>query len=759
MRVAVLSTYPPRRCGLATFTTDLRHAVLAADSSVEVLIAAVLDDSPGALAEPDPDGPHGPEVLLTLRQHDREDYSRAARVLNESGVDVVLVQHEYGIFGGEAGGHLLDLLAALTVPYVVTLHTLLLEPSPRQRAVLRGVVDGAAQVTVFTALARDQLVRSGLVPWSRVAVVNHGAPEDLQPFRPSTGMPTRETQLSAIPELAAYEGRRVLSTFGLLSPSKGLEVAIRAMRTVADAHPDALYVVAGRTHPDIVRHDGERYREGLQRLTAELGLEEHVLFLDRYLTDDEIRDLLTHTEVFVTPYRHAEQVVSGVLTFALVAGCAVVSTPYFYATELLSTGAGRLVAFDDPGGTAAALVELLGDEEVLREASRTAYRVGSQYTWPEVGREMTKVLATATNGSVPLRAIPPLTHLLRLVEVGGIVQHAVGREPDRSTGYCVDDVTRLGLVAAALERRAPGSDPGVLGLVVRRCMTFLDEAWDDVSGQMRNVRDVSGPWLDEPHPGDHLGRAIWALGDLSADPGGVAPWARGLLHDIVSTEPSLRDPRAAAFAVLGLARLPGEHLDEPGRRLLRHLAAELAARYTANASPEWEWFEDELTYDNGRLAQALIAAGASQRHAEQLRLGLEALEWYCGQCAVDSGAVVLVGNHWRRREAAPHDPHDPDWDEGDEQCIDAAALVEACVEAYRATGSRVFARRARNAFAWFHGRNRWGLALYDDETGGCHDGVGPRGLNLNQGAESTLAYFQAWLALDSVDLLPSGGDE
>jgi len=756
MRVAVLSTYPPRRCGLATFTSDLRHALLTADHSTEMFVAAVVDDEAFV-----PTGT-APEVILTLRQHERADYARAAETLNASGVDVVLVQHEYGIFGGDAGEYLLDLLQALTVPYVVTLHTLLREPDPRQRAVLRSVVAGAAQVTVFTALARDQLVRSGLTPWSRVAVVKHGAPEELQPFRGSGGPPAPGpgSSLSSIPELAAHPGRRLLSTFGLLSPSKGLETAIRAMRRVADAQPDALYVVAGRTHPEVVRHEGERYREGLERLTAELDLESHVLFLDRYLTDGDIRDLLTHTEVFLTPYRGEEQVVSGVLTFALVAGCPVVSTPFFYATELLSTGAGRLVGFDDHEAMGDAVIAFLDDEELLREAARTAYRVGSQYTWPQVGRDLTKVLASATTGAAARPPAPPLTHLMRLAEAGGIVQHARGTQPDPTTGYCVDDVARLGLVAAALARLdvAAGADPGVLDLVVRRCLMFVEQAWDGESGQMHNLRDDAGRWLDEPHPGDHLGRAIWLLGDLAAGPSGVGPWARGLLRDILATEPSLREPRSAAFAILGLARLPGDRLEASDRLLLRRLATQLLARYTATASPEWEWFEDELTYDNARLAQALISAGAAQRDAEQLRFGLEALEWYCGQCAVDSSTVVLVGNRWRRRESEPHDPLRPDWDEGDEQCLDAAALVEACVGAYRATGSRVFARRARHAFAWFHGRNRWGLALYDEHSGGCHDGVGPRGLNHNEGAESTLAYFQAWLALDSVDLRPSGGD-
>ncbi len=763
MRVAIVSTYPPRRCGLATFTADLRSALNSADHSTEVLVAAVLDEEPEDTAS---------EVVLTLSQHERQDYARAARTLNSIGVDVVLVEHEYGIFGGESGEYLVDLVEALTVPYVVTLHTLLREPSPQQRAVLHRVVGGATQVTVFTAMARDQVVRSGLAPWERVAVVNHGAPEHLQhaPRERAAGRFARRDGADVLPELAAHGDRRVLSTFGLLSPGKGLEVAVRALASVVRRHPDVLYVVAGRTHPEVVRREGERYRTMLAGLTSELSLDEHVLFVDRYLSDDDIRSLLLRTELFLTPYRAEEQIVSGVLTFALVAGCPVVSTPYFYATELLSTGAGRLVGFDDHEAMAAAVVDLLGDEASLQDAALTAHEIGTQYTWPEVGRETLKVLGSAVHardtarreGSAPgggAVASPPLTHLQRLVEPGGIVQHAVGPDPDRGTGYCVDDVARLGLVADALARRDPRAVD--MGEATRRSVDFLGEAWDPRRRAMRNLRAVDGRWLDQPHPGDHLGRAIWALGEIAGGPGPIAQRSRGLLRDLVSAEPDLSSPRAAAFAVLGLSRLPLDQLGEAERGMLHRLGGELAALYSENASPEWQWFEDELTYDNGRLAQALVAAAASVRNAEQLRLGLEALEWYCAQCRADD-TVVLVGNHWRRRGDASEPVEQPGserpaGDEGDEQPLDAAALVEACAEAFRVTGSTTYCERSRNAFAWFHGRNRWGLALYDEVSGGCHDGVGPGGLNANQGAESTLAYLQAWLALDSVGLGRSGG--
>ena len=759
VRVAILSTYPPRRCGLATFTADLRNALVSADSSTEVVVVAVLDEPLAA----------APEVFHTVCQHERGDYARAASALNSGGVDVVLVEHEYGIFGGESGEYLVDLVEMLSVPYVVTLHTLLREPDRQQRAVLRRVLAGASRVTVFTAMARDQLVRSGLASWDRVAVVNHGAPEHLQPDSRVAGArrPPHRGEAAGLPELGAHADRRVVSTFGLLSPGKGIEVALRALRRVVETHEDVLYVVAGRTHPDVVRREGERYRAMLQDLVADLRLEDHVLFVDRYLSDEDIRGLLHRTELFVTPYRSEDQVVSGVLTFALVAGCPVVSTPYFYATEVLSTGAGRLVGLDDHEAMAAALSELLGDEGSLEAASRAALELGTQYTWPEVGRETLTVLTEVARGldgggggeagspGAGRALTPRLTHLSRLVDRGGIVQHAHGSEPDRSTGYCVDDVARLGVVAAGVARKDPRQ--GAWVEVACRSAAFLAEAWDPGSGAMRNFRAVDGGWLDEPHDGDHVGRAIWALGEMGLVSSPLAPRSRAQLHELVASGPTLSSPRSASFAILGLARLPVDLLPTEDRHLLRRLGGDLASLYEAHASPEWQWFEDELTYDNGRLAQALVAAGASRRDADQVRLGLEALEWYCGQCAVDTDAVVLVGNHWRRRRSAPVERDEGgSCDEGDEQPLDAAALVEACVEAFRVTGSPTYCQRAKDAFAWFHGRNRWGLSLYDEATGACHDGVGPEGLSRNEGAESTLAYLQAWLALEAVGLGPVG---
>ena len=352
---------------------------------------------------------------------------------------------------------------------------------------------------------------------------------------------------------------------------------------------------------------------------------------------------------------------------------------------------------------------------------------------------------------------PPLTHLRRLAGAHGITQHARGLEPDLTTGTCVDDVARLLIVADGLDRRGGALDATAdLADLAGPALAYLEEAWDPLTGSMRNFRAVDGAWLDQPHEGDHVGRAVWALGEVGSADTGRARRARTLLEDALLAGPVFPAPRSAAFALLGLARVPAARLGRPGVQRTQVLAHDLLARLGRHGGRSWPWFEDELTYDNARLPQALLAAGSRLADPDLLTGGLESLEWYVRQVGLDTRRVVLVGNRWRRTFDGP--PR-PGHDEGDEQPLDAAALVEACVEAHRVTGSPLWGRRALDALSWFHGRNRWQTSVYDPESGGCHDGIGPRGRNPNQGAESTLAYLQAWLAADAAQLLPHGQQE
>jgi glycosyltransferase involved in cell wall biosynthesis len=759
MRMAIISTYPPRPCGIGTFSRDLRSALLEGDPALEIDVVSIIRDHHAA-AEP--------EVLSVIRQDVRADYVAVPALLDGRGTDVVLIEHEYGIFGGESGSYVLSLVQELSQPFVVTLHTVLSQPSEQQSEVLRDLCHRAALVTVFTETARRMVVDGGIAPAARVRVVPHGAPTILLPHIAAAGdlaTGTRDGESGQRP-MAHLEGRTVLSTFGLISAGKGIETAIKALAEIVPLHPDVLYLVAGQTHPEVVKEEGERYRLSLERLVRDLGLDRNVQFLDRFLNMEELAFLLASTDLYLTPYRSREQIVSGALTFAVVAGCPVVSTPYFYAEDLLASGAGILVPFDDPTAFAKGVLQLLDNPAELAEAAQEARRIGAGLAWPSVGALTVDVLRLARAIGAPapghvsfgrVASSPSIRsdHLLTLVDDVGIVQHADGVVPNRASGYCVDDMARLVIVALGLDREA---DDRTFSRIVTQGIGFLRYAWDPAAQGMHNMMSYDRKWLDEPHGGDHLGRTVWALGAVVAahPPRAVVAPSLRLLEELADAVQQTDSMRTMAFAVIGLTRPPLTTLSPRLRELLGVLADRLLGFYSGFATPEWRWFEPTLTYDNARLPQALIAAGHRLGNARMLLAGLDALDWYGAQCGLGSvpstsHVVRLVGNSWHRSKEAPHAARI----DGDEQALDAAALVEALTDALAATEQRSHGARAVRAFEWFLGRNRIGEPVYDFATGGCHDGLSAESLNDNEGAESTLAFFQALLALEAAGLQSS----
>ncbi len=744
MRAAIVSTYPPRACGIGAFAADMRAALLGVDGIDRVERIVVVDE---------PSRPQRPGVVATIAQAVRGDYVRAARILGRLDVDVVLLQHEYGIFGGRDGEYVVSLAEELAQPLVVTLHTVLSEPTPHQAEVLGALCRQAQLVLVMTETGRRLLVDGGTCPETKVRVVPHGAPPVLA---------RRSAELSAAravsgdtlsrPAYARVGDRFVLSTFGLISSGKGLETMIEALPAIVEQHPEALYVVAGQTHPDVARRDGERYRLSLEQSVIDLGLEEHVEFDDRFLSIDDIADLLAVTDVFVTPYRELEQISSGALTFAVAAGCGVVSTPYWHAQDLLASGAGTIVPFADPAALADAISLLIAEPARLAEMRGEARRVGAELAWPSVAEATAGLLADAVELAPRRRSFtsdePHVTsvridHLLTLVDDVGIVQHANGVIPNRESGYCVDDVARLAVVALELARRG---DEQAWTSIVYRALAFLDDAAEPGAG-MRNFMGYDRRWLDGPHIGDHVGRSVWALGEILATawvPAVVGPTRRLLDAIVVALAPRM-SLRTGAYAALGLSRLDADRLRPHDRLVLERAVEQLAAAYEANATADWRWFEDRLTYDNARLPHALIAGGTALDRADLTETGLESLRWLGDESGLRDGMLRLTRHAGRRRdEAAPG--------VGDEQPLDASAFVEAELSAYAVTGDGDHAVRARRAYDWFLGRNALHRPLYDFATGGCSDGLGAETTNDNEGAESTLAFHRAALLLDAAGL-------
>jgi glycosyltransferase involved in cell wall biosynthesis len=739
-RLGIVSTYLPRRCGLATYTADLREAIT---DGVEPVVIAI-----------DRDGlTYSDEVVAVVEQDRIASYVTAADDIAAAGVDAVLIQHEYGIFGGPDGSYVLHLARALTrhgIPYLVTLHTQLSNPTAGQSATLSALCAGAARVTVFTETARNLAIRAGIATGEQLMVVPHGAPEILRAVPPRADLRDHVTEV-----LDQLGDDPVLTTFGLVSAGKGLEDAIGALAQVVIEHPTTKYVIAGATHPEIVRHEGESYRQSLHHLVNRLGLGGNVHFIDSFLTPAELSALLRRTTIFVTPYLSPEQICSGALTFAVAAGCPVVSTDYRYASDLLSGPAGEnagvLVPCRDVSGLAAGITGLLDSPPALAATRAAADSRGSRLTWPAVGLQAAKLIrdvvseARARAGARP--TVPPvpvprlrLHHLGRLTDDFGIVEFCRGSDPELDHGYNVDDVSRLAIVSAGLLDLSPAAPPHVTNLARRwagMSMRFLAAAVRD--GMMHNRMSYGGSWTDDPHPGDHVGRSVWALGVLGAG-AGVPPetrrQARALLAGLAPATPALASSglRSVAYALLGCAAAQTGPVAD--------LVAILDGALAGTADAEWYWFEPQLTYDNARLPHALLAGAEMLGDRAVGARALTALDWYADHAGLSAGTLRNVGNRWHHRDAPGG------WDDdGDEQPIDAASAVEAMVEAWRYTGDVRYGSLAGVAYEWFHGRNRAGVPLYDARTGACHDGLESGGVNANQGAESTLAHFQAELAL------------
>jgi glycosyltransferase involved in cell wall biosynthesis len=745
VRTATFSTFPPRVCGIGAFTFDLRNSLLQLPGVESVDSIAIVDQ---------PSSPQQPELLATVSQDVRGDYSRAARLLGRLNHDVVLLQHEYEIYGGAGGEHVLSFAQQLAQPLVVTLHTVLSQPSPQQLHVLTELCREAELVIVTTATAARLLVQTGVCPHDRIRVVPHGAPAVLGRRREEQAAGRRPHYVAPVP--GGYErmqSRFLLASFGLISAGKGLETAIRALPAIVEQHPEVLYLIAGRTHPQVARREGEQYRLELERLVVDLGLSAHVAFDDRFLSIDELADLLAATDVFVSTQGSREQITSGTLTYAIAAGCAAVSTPTWYAEDILASGAGRIVPFADPEALAAAVCKLVEQPDALAAARAEARRIGSGLAWPAVAAATAAVLREAIAVAPRRTPLPAVElglrhartdHIRTLADDVGIVQHAHGVIPNRETGYCVDDVARLTVVALRLERRHP--DEGWAALLYR-ALAFLSAATGEGNSGMRNFMSYDRRWLDEPHVGDHVGRSIWALGEVLATawaPAVVEP-TRNLLTSLVGSLGGRLSVRTAGYTILGLARLDPDRLDTEARELLGRLVDQLATAYRATASPEWRWFENALSYDNATLSHALIVGGTAIGRDDCVAIGLESLRWLGDECGLAGGTLRLIGHEGRRRD-------EPAPGAGDEQPLDAAALVEAELAAFAVTREPGHGVRAQHAFDWFLGRNRLGRPLYDFATGGCSDGLGESAVNINEGAESTLVFHRTWLMLDAAGL-------
>jgi len=741
--IAFIGNYIPRQCGIATFTNDLLQAV-SNELPKSSCWALAMNDTPRGYPYPN-------QVRFELNVNLLKDYSLAAEFLNVNKVDVVCLQHEFGIYGGDHGNYILTLLRNLHMPIVSTLHTLIPNPQPKIKKNIETIGRLSDRLIVMSHKAKKLLKEDYGIPTEKVNVIHHGIPDvpfiDPNFFKDQFGV----------------EGKDVILTFGLINPGKGIETMIDALPKIVKKHPNVIYIVLGATHPSVKKEHGEFYRYSLQIRARELGVEDHIIFYNRFVELEELCEFLGAADIYVTPYINKEQIVSGTLAYALGTGKAIISTPYWYAEEILGDGKGIIVPFRNPEIIADHIINLLDNETERHIMRKKAYMYSRDMIWKEVARNYIEIFAevfekrlSEPKSILRIKSLrsspfdlpqPKFDHLDRLTDDVGILQHANFIIPNRTHGYSTDDNARA-LIVVLLAKNLLIEDDLLRNLDCRY-LSFLLHAFNEKNGRFRNFLGYDRKWLEDEGSEDSHGRAVWSLGNTVAlsKTKDFGDQALRIFDRAVSVLSEFKSPRALAFGLIGihayLARFGG---DSKIRRFREKIANDLFDFYCSNASDKWPWIEDTLTYDNGKIPQALLMSGQWLQRGDMVEAGLRSLEWLIRIQKNHKGQFTLIGNsgwHPRNGEKARFD----------QQPLEAESILEACIEAFKITQDKKWIIEARYCLEWYLGRNDLNTSLYNYKTGGCYDALTPTGPNLNQGAESTLAWLLSLLNMYLLDNL------
>lgn len=734
MKIALIGTYPPRKCGIGTFTNNLLKAIASStgqDDLAAVARVIAINDSGQNYDYP-------VEVILNIRQNRQRDYITAAKQINFSEAEICILEHEFGIFGGDDGVYILSLIHRLELPLIVTLHTVLKEPSYTQRSIIEEIGERAARIVVMSKRAIEFLKEIYNIPSEKIDYIEHGVP-DFEKVSPLD-----------IKKKYNFEDRKLLLTFGLISRNKGIETVINALPDVVKKYPELLYIISGKTHPEVVKHSGEEYRTFLQRLVKHHGLERNVFFNNEFLSEKKLFEYLSASDIYITPYLNEAQITSGTLSYAVGVGSAVVSTPYWHAQEILDNGRGRLFGFKDSIHLSQVILELLDDEPRINELKERAYEYGRSIRWPIIGKQYLSLLSYIQNSwnreldlkkpsiHIPLLPVYNLSHVKRLTDDTGIVQHAKYGIPNLKEGYCLDDNSRALLMALMAYRQ--NKDQDALELIPIY-LSFIHYMQRD-NGNFGNFLSFSRQFLDEYGSEDSFGRTVWALGFLisNAPNDAFKQIGREIYARSIQYFNKLNSPRGIANVIIGIAYyLKDSQEDEQQLQLLLSLVAKLVRAYRENSEENWHWFENTINYDNGIMPLAMYHAAEITNDDEYLHIANESLE-FLEKVTYYHEYLSPVGNKgWYENGG--------NLAEYDQQSIDVMAMVLLYHQAFKVTKKKAFIDKLFASYMWFLGENSLRLPIYDHETCGCCDGLQSTGVNRNQGAESTLAYWISHLTV------------
>lgn len=734
MKIAYISTYPPRECGLATFNQNLVNALgLNQSYNADKSFIVALNESDDLKEHAYPN-----EVKFIIRQQNQQDYIEAADFINNSDIDTCIIEHEFGIYGGNSGVFLLSLLNKLQKPFITILHTVLKEPNFMQQTIIKEIALKSSKIVVMSKKAVLFLTSIYQIPKSSIKLIEHGVP-DLEPII--------NNQVS---HSNLFKNKKVLFTFGLISRNKGLETVIKALPAVVVNHPDVLYVILGNTHPGVVKHNGEEYRDSLKSLAKDLGVENNIAFVNKFVSEEELHQYLTACYLYITPYLNEAQITSGTLSYAIGAGAAVVSTPYWHAQELLANNRGKLFDFKNDEQLANIINTLLDDETKHQQLKKNAYDYGLNLRWPEIGNIYLKVLKEALiKGQKPTRNIPPiidvdsmpalnLNHVELLTDDTGIIQHAKFGIPNLKEGYCIDDNARALILALLAYDQNKNQKALKLMPVYLSFIQYMQRE----DGNFRNFLSFNRNYLDEVGSEDAFGRTVWSLGYLicKGPNNSYREFGRELFSNSVPHFKNLQYLRAIANTVIGISYYLCAH---PGDELLvteiNQLAKSLTNSYNKNKDGDWHWFEDILTYDNAILPLALLNHYEVTGNRESYKIAMESIQFLNG-FSFENGYLNPVGNAgWMKKHGK-----NPIYDQ---QALETMAMVLLYSKTFEITKDDKYLNLMQISYEWFLGKNSLHIPLYDFETHGCADGLQFNSVNRNQGAESTLAYFISHLTV------------
>lgn len=737
MKLAYIATYPPRECGIGTFTNNLFKSMLngnAMQNGENEGFVVALNDNELEYKYPE-------EVKAIIRQDYQEDYLKAVKYINLSGADVCVLQHEFGIFGGQSGVYILPLLHRLEIPLIVTLHTILKTPSYNEKAVLKEICKMATGIVVMSQKAIEFLTTIYDVPKEKIALIEHGVPD----IQFNSEKAKKEFKL---------ENKKMLLTFGFIGRSKGIETVIKALPEVVKKYPELIYIVLGKTHPNVLRHSGEEYRISLLRLVKNLQLENHVIFLNEFINEQELFKYLYACDIYITPYLNEAQITSGTLSYAVGVGAAVLSTPYWHAAELLENGRGRLFQFNDSDELAKTLTQLFDKPEELKGLKNKAGEYGKKITWPKTGE---KYLALAgkileeehlevdkKESAIDLLILPPfsLTHINRLTDDTGIIQHAKFGIPNLKEGYCLDDNSRALLMVLMAYRQIKDKRALELSPIYLSYIHYMQNQ----DGTFRNFLSFNRNFLDEKGSEDSFGRTIWALGYLLGNAPNDAYYQTGrlLFFNAAPNFEKLTSIRGIANSMIGISYyLKSNFSDDSMTERLRGLANVLLKHYNENLTPGWNWFESLLAYDNGILPLALLHSAEILNDDKITQTAIDSMNFLTKHTLKDNYLSIIGNEKWYKKEG--------ERSVFAQQPIDAMAMVLMYHQAFHITNNKEYLNKLYTSFMWFLGENDLRMSLYDFETKGCCDGFESYGVNRNQGAESSLAYLISHLTVLQAD--------